>query len=259
MGHQKDIDALRNLSPERKKEIAKQFEQTTPTGTWPDGMPASLNPKLVLIGISPGNSPDRSDKVYLSYPSDSHGDQNHFYYQDKSKYWEKLRYLLKRYFNDLENEDDAICLTTHLNLGTGSAGKATKNTLQPEYVKWASRFLASTIRPETIILFGYVGYINQRESSFIEDWNCEGGLSTPWNNLSKTHFCCGNRRRLSYREWSFRRDDGSNIRIVIWPNHPSRPPFRNFDIWKRSVDEFIASIDQKKSTCSAPAIAMPHS
>ena len=51
---------LQHLKNLRQEEVKKQRDlliSTTPNKEWPYGFPASLDPKLIIIGVSPGNSP----------------------------------------------------------------------------------------------------------------------------------------------------------------------------------------------------------
>ena len=41
-----------------------------------------------------------------------------------------------------------------------------------------------------------------------------------------------------FREWDVVCPAGNAIKIVHWPQHPSRPPFGNFENWSRACREF---------------------
>lgn len=45
--------------------------------------------------------------------------------------------------------------------------------------------------------------------------------------------------RYYFREWDVRTDDNSKMTLTLWPNHPSRVPFSNFEQWKISCDQFL--------------------
>jgi len=212
-------------------------------------MPASIDPKLVLIGVSPGNSPmpehrreEPNSPTFDSEPCVVKGDNNNFYYPDSSGYWEKLRMLCSSYFEFNDNrmdETDSISLTTHLNLGTGSAGAATKMDVERDVIRWVSKLLNKDLEPDAVILFGLKAILSDIEIS--SWWNHEDGLKINWlkPDMQKS-FNSYKKIKYYYRMWNATNDRGKNIKLVLWPNHPSRAPFLNYDIWQKSIDEFLA-------------------
>ena len=50
---------------------------------------------------------------------------------------------------------------------------------------------------------------------------------------------------LYFREWDFERPDGKSLTLVLWPQHPSRAPFTNVEIWNQSVSEYCKSTGMK--------------
>ena len=57
MNYIEHLRSLESLTPIENERIINGLVNTTPDSQWPDGMPASIDPKLVLIGVSYGNSP----------------------------------------------------------------------------------------------------------------------------------------------------------------------------------------------------------
>ena len=45
-------------------------------------------------------------------------------------------------------------------------------------------------------------------------------------------------KKFMFREWDFSSIDHGEVTLVFWPQHPSRPPFTNFEIWKAACHEF---------------------
>jgi hypothetical protein len=136
------------------------------------------------------------------------------------------------------SETDAISLTTHINLGTGSAGKASVADVEEEYVKWASELIHCSHNPDLVVLFGLFKII--RDPKVSQWWNHQSGITIDWEKPDYTHAFSANGRKYKYRVWSLTNSNGHQLKVVIWPNHPSRPPFGSFDLWKKSVSEFIA-------------------
>jgi hypothetical protein len=151
MNYLDHLSYLESLKPEDKVKLKDELILSTPESVWPDGMPASLDPKLVLVGVSYGNAPNHeaeelrkeSGDYFSSDPCALKTEKSHFYYPDARHYWIKLRYLSHSFFTrhcPAITEIQAISLTTHVNLGTGSAGCATKKDVEKPYVKWFQNF-----------------------------------------------------------------------------------------------------------------------
>jgi hypothetical protein len=253
MDYLEHLRFLESLTPEENEKIISRLVNTAPDSQWPDGMPASIDPKLVLIGVSYGNAPNREveelrkegSDYFHSAPCTVKPENSHFYYPDTRSYWNKLRYLSHSFFkrncpNITENQ--AISLTTHVNLGTDSAGLATKRDVQEQYVKWVSTLLNQTHSPDLVVLFGLNNILKDDEVS--SWWNNETGLSINWKKPDNTpNFSSYAVKKLTFREWSVRNSMNHRIRLVIWPNHPSRAPFSDLNIWKQSVNEYMDKYD----------------
>lgn len=248
MNYLDHLSSVESLKPEEEAKLKNDLIQLTPDKVWPDGMPASIDPKLVLIGVSPGNAPNyeaeelrkKSPDNYYSEPCAIKTDHSHFYYPDARNYWVKLRYLTHSYFKRYHpeiTETQAISLATHVNLGTGSAGSATKKDVEEAYVKWVSDLLNETHSPDLVVLFGLNNILKDDD---ISGWWNESGLPINWNNPTNTFRFNGyNQINYHFREWSVKNSKNHPIRLVIWPNHPSRPPFSDLSIWKQSVNEYL--------------------
>lgn len=214
-------------------------------------MPASIDPELVFIGVSPGNSPmpqehvspecERQTPTFVSAPTAYKPSNSHFYYPDSSRYWEKLRYLAHQYFLSEDpntTEHEAISRCSHFNLGTGDAGSATKHDVEKEVVKWVSNLLNVEQTPKLVILFGLLNILKDEEVK--SWWNHSRGLKVPWSSPDKESVFKGYQKKAyRFREWLVKASNGGEVKLVMWPNHPSRVPFRDIDVWQRAVMEYV--------------------
>lgn len=241
---------LQHLKNLRQEEVKKQRDlliSTTPNKEWPYGFPASLDPKLIIIGVSPGNSPyqpteeNKEPTEFQSEPGIIDSKNSHYYYPDKKSYWKKIRFLSHAYFSSsTENisEFDSLSLTTHINLGEESAGKATANDAQEEFVKWASTLTNTIHNPDTVILLGLKTIIrNDRISKW---WNHANGLIIDWKKPTSTTPFPSKSRTYRFEEWQVTNSHHTKIRVILWPNHPSRAPFGGMEGWERSVLEYFS-------------------
>ncbi len=236
------------MSSEDEARVVDRLLRTTPEGVWPDGFPSSIDPKLILVGVSYGNSPDHgyedsldgAEFKYKSGPSAIKDSSSHFFYPDTRKYWEKLRYLAYRYFKNScpkFTELDALSLVTHINLGTGSAGQASVRDVEENYVQWASCLINEVHDPDVVIFFGLSGIL--RDGTVSKWWNCPSGISVDWNKPDRTCKFPVDSKNYIFRVWEKTNANGHKLKLVIWPNHPSRPPFGSIDVWQRAVDRFV--------------------
>ena len=135
-------------------------------------------------------------------------------------------------------EKDALLLTSHFNLGIGSAGRASLDNVEQQYVSWIAKLLGSILKPDLVVMLGYVGF--SRNPQFSEMWRKAGGMDIEWTRPdAKFPFSVPSKKRVHFfREWHIQRGD-RDTRLVIWPNHPSRSPFSNRALWKKSVQEYV--------------------
>jgi len=216
---------------------------------WPLGMPASLDPKLVIIGASPGDSPKPGHTGAVSdygecLPTVNPSLNSDFYYEDSRKYWKKIRYLLLAFCNrerSIESLPDAIALTSHLNLSTIANGQAGVEGIEPDVVRWVSRLLNNKHSPDLVVLVGLKKImLDDKQNRVINWWNCKGGLLVNWKQPEESPLLGTS---LSFREWMATNAAGHRVRIVMWPNHPSRVPFGSIQIWNQTVDQFLSAGD----------------
>lgn len=242
--HFNHLQHLKNLHQEEIEQQRKILISTTPNKEWPYGFPASLDPKLIIIGVSPGNSPyhpteeNKESTEFQSEPGIIDSKKSHYYYPDTRNYWKKIRFLSHIYFNSRTesiSEFDSLSLTTHINLGEDSSGEATADDAQEGFVRWASALTNTINSPDTVILLGLKTIIRQDHIS--KWWNHANGLIIDWTNpTSTTPFPCKS-KTYSFEEWQVTNSRNKKIRVILWPNHPSRYPFGGMEEWERSVRE----------------------
>ena len=236
------------INASEDKVRTKQLLEGSPFTEWPPGMPMVPYPELVFIGVSPGNSPaenqgpdsDESGNMieYVSYSSEVIPKNSFFYYPDSMHYWEKLRYFAHQYFlqkNPDITEGEALSRSAHLNLGTGSAGSASPDAVEKDVVNWVSKLLNTQICPKLVVMFGLKSIIKKKASW----WNHEDGLHINWNRPDRRITFPVKNKNYSYEEWRSRSGNNNTFNVVLWPNHPSRYPLTDFEIWRRSVDDYL--------------------
>ena len=218
----------------------KQLSASSPIKPWPIGMPCSAAPEVVAVGISYGNRflekktrgskreiNEVSCQLLASHPI--------FYYPDTKHYWAKVRSLcchfVRRSASQM-SEDDCLALSSHLNLGTGQAGEAKIEDTNRAITRWVSMLLNKFFQPRLIVCFG----LNQILKARFDDWNHHNGLQVDWRKPKAERLFSGYRFRL----WEAISAKNKRIGILMWPNHPSRPPFAGDEKglkWKRSLSE----------------------
>lgn len=134
-------------------------------------------------------------------------------------------------------EIDALSLVSHVNLGTGSAGQATVRDVERDYVAWASRLINVIHNPDLVVFFGLSRIL--RDHTVSSWWNHQSGISVDWHKPDRIYDFPTNKKNYKFRIWDKINANGHAVKLVAWPNHPSRPPFGSIEVWKRSVDEFV--------------------
>lgn len=229
-----------------KKVTVKELVNTFPRTKWPHGMPTSIDSKLVIIGVSYGNSSvEGGAEVHEQFsqadPNPTDGTKAHqdFFYPDSTNYWKKVR-MLSTKFMSIDNpgisENDALQKCSHFNLGLGSAGNATEDDVDEDIVEWVSYLVNSKLSPKLIVLFGLWKILNDKKIA--DCWNHTNGLQIDWSTPARIVYFKGyNKKKLKYRIWEATDKTGNQINLIMWPNHPSRPPFTSLDFWQKSIDQ----------------------
>ncbi len=210
-------------------------------------MPASADPSIVCIGVSPGNSPATEHKGLtieeMSNESPSFGiPHKGLFYEDRKGYWKKVRDLSSQILQKIApelTENERLSLVAHLNLSTGLSGKGTADLIEKDITEWVSWLLNTRWQPDIILLFGLSGIfgISKRTKNAdinkIRDyWNHPEGLTIDWSKPD----CEEKFDNYSYRKWNVKNKKGKRIQVISWPNHPSRHPFSNPAKWQESIN-----------------------
>ena len=90
------LDAAKRIAEPQLKSIQGRLSEGCPVKPWPYGNATSINPLLLTLGMSPGNSPAQNDDVapdVLDPPTAGKPHPHVRCYQDSRGYWD-LRYPL---------------------------------------------------------------------------------------------------------------------------------------------------------------------
>ena len=234
------LQTARMLSPNEAAEHQSALVESSPIKPWPYGMPTTINPFLVILGPSPGNSPAKRDVDTDPKPTVGKAHPG-FFYHDTKKYWERVRELsaglIQAYAPELTPED-CYALSGQMNLSVSESGQAIKVKIEREYAKWVPEVIANLLRPRLVILLGLLGLMKNNQD-LQDTFASSGAIPIDWKRPDCKLPFRGyiGRQQYFYRIWKISRPDGANMTIISWPNHPSRPPMTNAAVWGASIDE----------------------
>ncbi|HMO86594.1 MAG TPA: hypothetical protein PKC18_16910 [Lacipirellulaceae bacterium] len=203
-----------------------------------------VNPFLVVLGPSPGNSPQPGDVEFVEqrpYEEPTVG-QVHpkFLYEDARGYWQKVRELsigVLRGFDPELSAEECYSLSGQTNLGVGGFGRANKQAVDPTYARWVPRVVMEKLRPRIIIMLGLLSLLKDHEA-IRRDFASSGLIRIDWKRPDREfRFEQYQQKKLLFRTWRISRPDGGVTTVVSWPNHPSRAPMTNVDLWRASIRE----------------------
>jgi hypothetical protein len=205
-------------------------------------MPTSINPFVIFLGASPGDSPASGDRNYKErkpYALPTAGVPHPgLHYQDPRGYWDRVRELgpmIVRGHSPRMSESDALALVGQLNLGTGAFGQAKNAPLEPEYCRWVPEIVLDYLKPSYLILLG-LSSILKKSNPFDPCGRLEINWNQPEINFA---FKAHKRSQYQFRVWKRKRSDGKTINVILWPQHPCRAPMTNANIWTESGREFV--------------------
>lgn len=240
------LQAARQLSSEQKQRISNYLLEGCPTPMWPFGNPTVINPYIVTLGASPGGSPAKEDRGSAA-PTEYEGPAVGFphrgiYYPDSSHFWDKMR-LFSHLTQPQLQENDAESLFGHLNLDVGSSGQAIKAGFNTEMAQWVMQTIIEKLRPRFVVMIGLGGYLKKNpaalsimNSVFFGDRRMDNcSLPKPSRVIEFKGY---SKRRHVFKEWDISRGTSYPTTLVNWPQHPSRAPFSNREIWEASCREF---------------------
>ena len=233
------LNASKKISNDKSELIRNQFCDCKNHYPWPYGMPTSINPYVVLLGASPGNSPDidainSENKNYL--PPTLGSPHQGLFYKDNRNFFIKVRFLIEYILDNLygiSNKEDALSLGGLMNLDTGENGQAKNVIYNDEFTKWVVNKTLHAMKPRIVVCLGLLKEKERILSLVNSDIN---------SNISDINFDFTSSKNYKFRIW-IKKDENNNFQLIIfWPNHPSRVPFANINEWERSVYEFCKYI-----------------
>jgi hypothetical protein len=231
------------------KEISERISAGSPTpGRWPYGMPTSINPYVVFVGPSPGNSPPKGDNKHKKcdpYDRPTFGKPHEgLFVPDGRGYWDRVQELGHRLIG-IEDKDGALALVGQLNFGVGQFGKSSDAPLEPEYRQWVPQVLMNELRPSYVILFGLGSWLLKPETNPFDY------LGINRSNPDECfRFEAYQKAKYHFRLWRRTRPDGRSITFVLWPQHPSRAPMTKSELWEAAAEEFTEHEKKKRdATC----------
>ena len=236
------LEAAREINEDDLQKILEALCQDCPVTPWPHGNATSINPLLVTLGASPGNSPSADDTGFLnvgSHPLPTAGTPHPgTHYCDTAGYWDKLRYLVRVVLTPTGgSEDDALALFGNVNLDTGRSAEARNVSVDLKFASWVLETIKDRFKPRFLVLLGLSGYLAANpEVSAIFERNFSGFKSKKPHR--EVRFAGYPQKILMFREWDVLNGAGDPMTIVMWPQHPSRAPFSNSNIWRASCNEF---------------------
>ena len=141
-----------NIATEIADKCARAVPEKHKNGL-PFGMPTSVNPFIVLIGVSPGAG---EEKDQYSYGKPTVGVPHHGFMWDVP-YWQKARILcteIVKSFSPELSDDECLSVSGSLNLGTKQQGVASEMALESEIVKWVPDFITKYLKLKIVVCFG---------------------------------------------------------------------------------------------------------
>ena len=242
------LDTALRIPESKIADLQKNISRECPVTAWPYGMPTVLNPYVVVLGMSPGVSPASGDDDYFSRPpyelppaGKAHPRWN---YTDSRGYWDKVRSLclnLNRAIDPCIDENQAFALSGHMNLSAEASGQAADVVTEAQMATWVTTVISNCLRPRYVIGLGLTTALKRPEIK--EALSALGRNSVNFSRPERLNPFKGySEKNFYYREWDFERPDGEILTFVSWPQHPSRAPFTNRQIWEESISEYCQSV-----------------
>jgi hypothetical protein len=219
------------------QKFSKRLVSKAPHGRWPFGMPTSINPWLLVMGISPGRGEHISDYgLPPSIGNVNSGFGGRYGDWDKEKpspFWRKVRQLcfglVKTADSRLGSESACLTISGMLNLGIKNEGQGTFDATNLRIVKWIPQAL-EMLKPRVIVLLGWKGFLRDlpkpwKKNAFLKMLVASQREDVELRIANNDHIFCVWRIPMSW----------GNVLVICWPNHPSRPPFGGMNNWEESV------------------------
>lgn len=234
------LRVARSLSKAELDHLHEKLCLGCPVAPWPYGNATTVNPLLVTLGASPGASPAANDPGVGALALPTAGVRHpHTHYVDRRGFWRKIRLLAWMLLEDaVATEDDAYALFGNMNLSPGRSGKTSEVAVDERFAGWVVQTIRDRLRPRLLVCLGLK---NRRagpgrdlahllERSF-------AGFRSDRPDIARGFEHGG--KRYEFQEWDVTGPWGNAIKVVYWPQHPSRVPFGAFEVWERACLEFV--------------------
>jgi hypothetical protein len=223
-------------------ELQKWVGSDAPVAPWPYGMPTVVNPWIVVLGASPGNSPDHGETVtHGSYKLPTVASAHpEFAYRDTRGFWDKTRSLTRTALaaNGVDSTADADALAGIMNLDDRRSGNAADVPYRREMAHWAVRTSLQRLQPRYIVALG----LSSGEPNRVLRDALEGALGAPLPSTPdrEEEFEGYSEKRLKFRTWRLPGTAGEECDLVLWPQHPTRAPFSNSALWEAACRQYFS-------------------
>ena len=241
------LSSARALTSEELNAIHEELCRGCDEPCWPYGSATSINPLLVILGPSPGDSPmpgdaDHSTQPPFPLPTAGKCHPRVWYCDKRGKgYWYRVR-LLAQTLLDADSalgDDDALALFGTVNLSIKPSGSARDAQISPPFARWVLETIRDGLRPRVLVLLGLRGLLKEnRELSRLFADTFDGfDVRRPHSTYRFEEY---QRKRFVFREWNSAAFQGSPLLLVDWPQHASQHPFTIIDMWRAACEQFAA-------------------
>ena len=235
------LSAARSLGKMELGSLHRELCQGCPVEPWPYGNATTVNPLLITLGASPGGSPSLDDPGVRPLTLPPAGVRHpHTSYEDGRGYWRKIRLLARTLLMvGSATEADAYALFGNMNLSPGRSGKASDVNVEERFAEWVVQTIRDRLRPRILVCLGLKTHragpgralATLLDRSF-DDFRAD--------RPHVAHAFEHGAKRYEFLEWDVTGPLGNAIKVVHWPQHPSRVPFGAFEVWERACREFVA-------------------
>ena len=230
------LSSARALTSEALNAIHDALRRGRVEPGWPYGSATSINPLLVILGASPGNSPQPGDCNYVTrepFPLPTAGEPHHgVFYPDPRGYFDKARGLAQTLLDhDGALGDDAFALLGTMNLATAASGRASDVRIDDSFARWVLATIRDGLRPRVLVLLGLRGRLKELSRLFADVF--EGfDVRHPHHEYALEKY---QTKRLVFREWELAGNHGSPMLLVDWPQHPKQGTLQRSSLVARSM------------------------
>jgi hypothetical protein len=241
------LQAARALDGRELEAIRQELLQGCPQARWPYGCNTSINPWVVFLGPSPGNSPEAGDQNFSGaregvWPTA--GTPVHAFgeYHDPKGFFVKLRQLAISIVSAASRGKlagrDALALAGMMNLDSGASGEASQVVASPKFAEWVVNATFRRLRPRWVIGLGLKGFLQKNPA--IERIVSSVGASTGIRQVAQEFPFRGySQKAYKFEIRPVAAAPGMRQHFVFFPQHPSRAPMTNAEVWQKAVDEFV--------------------